>query len=145
MDNESDVALPKATISKMIKDSLPSDIRVAGDAVDMIIECCTEFVHLISSEANEIATQESKTIIHPEHVVKALEQLGFKEWVASVMQAWEVWKVENKGVQKVGGRKTMADKAGLTEEQQIALQQQMFAAARARTQNVEGGESHLSK
>lgn len=57
---------------------------------DLIIECCvgndnpcwsnrvkthpsTEFIHLISSEANEICEQESKKTIAPEHIITALK------------------------------------------------------------------------
>lgn len=30
-----------ATLSKMIREFMPSEVRLAGDAMDMIIECCT--------------------------------------------------------------------------------------------------------
>lgn len=30
-----------ATLSKMIKEFMPSDLRLAGDATDMLIDCCT--------------------------------------------------------------------------------------------------------
>lgn len=34
---------------------------------------CPEFIHLISSEANEICEQESKKTIAPEHIISALK------------------------------------------------------------------------
>jgi len=38
----------------------------------------TEFIQLLSSEANEIATKEKKNTIQPEHVMSALKELGFE-------------------------------------------------------------------
>lgn len=116
---------------------MPHDVRVANDTVDLLIECCTEFIQLVSSEANEVATKEQKHTIQPEHVVKALQELGFDEFVAEVSSTWEQFKQDLKSSSKINLRKTIADQAGLTEEQQIALQQQMFAAARARSLHPE--------
>lgn len=139
MEGDNDVSLPRATLSKMIKDYVPQDVRVANDTIDLLIECCTEFIQLVSSEANEVATKEQKHTIQPEHVVKALQELGFEEFVAEVSSTWEQFKQDLKSSSKINLRKTIADQAGLTEEQQIALQQQMFAAARARSLNPEPG------
>ena len=45
-----------------------------------------EFITLISSEANEISEKESKKTIACEHITKALEQLGFSEYVGDIME-----------------------------------------------------------
>jgi histone H3/H4 len=68
-----DVSLPKATMTKIIKEMLPPDVRVAKDAQDLLVECCVEFINLISSESNEICSKEEKRTIAPEHVLRALE------------------------------------------------------------------------
>ncbi len=52
----------------------------------LLIECCVEFITLISSEANEISEKESKKTIACEHITKALEQLGFGEYVQDIME-----------------------------------------------------------
>lgn len=49
--------------------------------IQRLLECCVEFITLISSEANEISEKESKKTIACEHITKALEQLGFGEYV----------------------------------------------------------------
>jgi hypothetical protein len=54
------------------------------DARDLLIECCVEFITLISSEANEISEKESKKTIAVEHITKALEQLGFGDYVVDI-------------------------------------------------------------
>jgi hypothetical protein len=41
---------------------------------------------LISSEANEISEKESKKTIACEHITKALEQLGFGDYVHDIME-----------------------------------------------------------
>jgi histone H3/H4 len=62
-----------ATMTKIIKEMLPADVRVARDAQDLLIECCVEFINLISSESNEVCNKEDKRTIAPEHVLKALQ------------------------------------------------------------------------
>jgi histone H3/H4 len=51
----------------MIKEILPN-IRVANDSRELILNCCTEFIHLISSEANDICNHQQKKTINAEHV-----------------------------------------------------------------------------
>lgn len=53
----------------------------------MIAECfrrtqvsAPEFIHLISSEANEICEQESKKTIAPEHIIGALKVRSAVIW-----------------------------------------------------------------
>lgn len=62
-----------------------SSITFARDARDLLIDCCVEFITLISSEANEIAEREAKKTIATEHIDKALKELGFPEYVREVL------------------------------------------------------------
>ena len=62
-----------------------SSISFARDARDLLIDCCVEFITLISSEANEIAEREAKKTIATEHIDKALKELGFPEYVGEVL------------------------------------------------------------
>lgn len=55
------------------------------EARDLLIECCVEFITLISSEANDIAEREAKKTIATEHIDKALRELGFPEYVEEVV------------------------------------------------------------
>jgi down-regulator of transcription 1 len=52
------------------------NIRVANESRELILNCCTEFIHLISSEANEICNQKNKKTISAEHILEALDKLG---------------------------------------------------------------------
>jgi histone H3/H4 len=83
-----DLSLPKATVQKIVSEILPPSQGIAfnKDARDLLIECCVEFITLISSEANEISEKESKKTIACEHITKALEQLGFGDYVPGIME-----------------------------------------------------------
>ncbi|XP_057466415.1 protein Dr1 homolog isoform X2 [Actinidia eriantha] len=124
-----DASLPKATMTKIIKEMLPPDVRVARDAQDLLIECCVEFINLISSESNEVCSKEEKKTIAPEHVLKALEVLGFGEYMEDVYAAYEQHRLET--MDSLKGAK-WSNVAEMTEEEALAEQQRMFAEARAR-------------
>lgn len=56
-----------------------------------------EFITLVSSEANEISEKEAKKTIACDHITKALETLGFGEYIPAVMEA----AAQHKETQKV--------------------------------------------
>ncbi|KAL3690704.1 hypothetical protein R1sor_004355 [Riccia sorocarpa] len=132
-------------MTKIIKEMLPPDVRVAKDAQDLLVECCVEFINLISSESNEICSKEEKRTIAPEHVLRALEILGFGEYIGEVQAAYEQHRFETLDSPKAGGRWGHKEPVpgGMTEEEAIAAQQRMFAEARARM-NSGGGVSASS-
>ncbi|RDX72023.1 Protein Dr1-like protein, partial [Mucuna pruriens] len=125
-----DASLPKATMTKIIKEMLPPDVRVARDAQDLLIECCVEFINLISSESNEVCNKEERRTIAPEHVLKALGVLGFGEYIEEVYAAYEQHKLETMQDSIKGAK--WSNRAEMTEEEALAEQQRMFAEARAR-------------
>ncbi|KAM7278189.1 hypothetical protein ACFE04_005323 [Oxalis oulophora] len=128
--SKEDASLPKATMTKIIKEMLPPDVRVARDAQDLLIECCVEFINLVSSESNEVCSREDKRTIAPEHVLKALEVLGFGEYIEEVYAAYEQHKIETIQDSLKGGKWSVG--AEMSEEEAAAEQQRMFAEARAR-------------
>jgi histone H3/H4 len=91
--------LVTATVQKIVGEILPaaSGIAFSREARDLLIDCCVEFITLVSSEANEISEKEAKKTIACDHITKALEQLGFAEYVPAVLEA----AAEHKEVQKV--------------------------------------------
>ncbi|XP_051130275.1 protein Dr1 homolog [Andrographis paniculata] len=130
-----DASLPKATMTKIIKEMLPPDVRVARDTQDLLIKCCVEFINLLSSESNEVCNKEEKRTIAPEHVIKALEALGFPEYTDEVCAAYEQHRLETLDTMRSG---KWSNGAEMTEEEALAEQQRMFAEARAR---MNGGAS----
>ncbi|KAF7561381.1 hypothetical protein G7046_g2765 [Stylonectria norvegica] len=113
-----DLSLPKATVQKIVTEILPpqAGVAFAKEARDLLIECCVEFITLISSEANEISEKEAKKTIACDHITKALEQLGFTDYVPA-------------------GREKKSDKfanSGMSMDELARLQEEQFAAARER-------------
>lgn len=88
-----------ATVQKIVTEILPpaNGIAFSKEARDLLIECCVEFITLVSSEANEISEKEAKKTIACDHITKALEALGFSDYVAAVLEA----ATEHKEQQKV--------------------------------------------
>ncbi|KYK59003.1 TBP-binding repressor protein [Drechmeria coniospora] len=125
-----DLSLPKATVQKIVGEILsPSGASFAKEARDLLIECSVEFITLISSEANEISEKEAKKTIACDHITKALERLGFSDYVPAVLEA----AAEHKESQK--GREKKADKfanSGMSMEELARLQEEQFAQARQR-------------
>ncbi len=76
----------QATVQKIITEILHADsgMTFAKETRDLLIECCVEFIRLISSEANEIAEKEAKKTIACEHVKAALEELGFGDYIDAI-------------------------------------------------------------
>lgn len=114
-------------MQKLISEMMPGDIVCAKDTRDLLIDCCvgeyslvvqhadscnfliskthslvllTEFIHLIASEANEICEKETKKTIAGEHVISALQALGFEDYVEEVDEVYK----EHKKQQKVCDR-----------------------------------------
>lgn len=76
---------PKAVVSY-------EGMSFAKDSRDLLIECCVEFITMISSEANEIAEKDAKKTIACEHITKALEELGFGEYVPDLLEVAQQFK-----------------------------------------------------
>ena len=97
MDADSEVSLPRSTMAQKIREAFPSELRVAGATMDLLIECCTEFVQLVTSEANEICSKDNKATMNPEHIIQALQQLEFPEFEHDLLPLLEQFKQETKG------------------------------------------------
>lgn len=132
---DDDVSLPKSTLSKAIREAVPSGMRVSGDAVDLILACCNEFVHLLSAQANEISDRDGRSTISPDHVIRALEELGFTSYLPDVKGALEAFRAEQAVAAKAAQRRAAG--SGLSQEELLKLQEQLFSAARQRSE--EGG------
>ncbi|KAK7695648.1 negative cofactor 2 transcription regulator complex subunit ncb2 [Cerrena zonata] len=127
--SDEDLSLPKATVAKMISELLPKDVTCAKDTRDLVIECCVEFIHLISSEANEICEKESKKTIAPEHIISALEKLGFERFEQEVKDVLKDHKIQQKEREK---KVSKLEQSGKSEEELLQMQEALFAQSRAK-------------
>lgn len=92
-----------------------------------------EFIHMISSEANEACERNSKKTISPEHVIEALKSLGLDDYVDEVKAAYDEFVEESQEKtkrQKVSRKKW--DESGMTAEELERQQEELFRKARDR-------------
>ena len=118
----------------MISERLPPGLKLTAEVKEMILDACNEFVQCVASEANEISTKENKSTILPEHVVGALESLDFASYVQTVSAAMLEMKEEGKAERAEKKKKKGMQ---MTPEEALAMQQKMFAEAKARYESGE--------
>ncbi|KAI1496614.1 histone-fold-containing protein [Biscogniauxia marginata] len=138
-----DLSLPKATVQKIVGEILPpsSGVSFSKDARDLLIECCVEFITLVSSEANEISESEAKKTIACDHISKALDTLGFGDYVPTVLEAAAQHKETQKVREKRGNK---FEDSGLTMKELAELQEQVLKEAKMKQQGqVPGASTHL--
>jgi len=75
-----------------IGETQTQNMAFAKEARDLLIECCVEFITMLSSEANDIAEKEAKKTIACEHITKALQDLGFGDYVPELMAVADTFK-----------------------------------------------------
>lgn len=127
--------MPKATVQKMVSEIIPPDVTFSRDTRDSLIECCIEFIMILSTESNDIAEKDSKKTIAPEHVLKALETLGFYDYIEPIKETIE----EHKATQKVRERRVgKLESSGRTEEELLREQELLISKARSKLQQNQG-------
>lgn len=131
LTGDDELTLPKATVYKLITEMLPVGVTCPKETRDLLINCCVEFIHLLSSEANEVCEKNSRKTISPEHVIEALGSLGFGEYVEEVEATYEDAQSQAKEKEKSRGTNKL-EKSGLTEEELLKQQEELFEQARKR-------------
>jgi hypothetical protein len=104
------------------------NIRVSTDARDLLLNCCSEFIHLLASEASEVSERQRKKVISPEHVLEALATLGFPEYIEDVKAVHREYKEQASKHRRRG--KSRLERLGIPEEELLRQQQQLFDEAR---------------
>ncbi|KAL2913702.1 negative cofactor 2 transcription regulator complex subunit ncb2 [Polyrhizophydium stewartii] len=156
---DEELTLPKATLAKLIQEILPADVSCAKETKDLLGDCCVEFIHLLSSEANEISERESRKTIAGEHVIAALKvraldlpqpllallrvrqrfeaymllvtlkSLGFEEYISEIEG---VQTEHQKSLKDREKRSTRLEDLGMSTEELLKNQEALFAKARER-------------
>ncbi|KJX98493.1 cbf nf-y family transcription factor like protein [Zymoseptoria brevis] len=132
-----DLSLPKATVQKIINEvlatnpSLNTDGQQGGMAFaketrDVLIDCCVEFITMLSSEANEIAEKDAKKTIACEHITKALQELDFGEYVPELLKQADNFKSAAAHREK---KQTKIEQSGMTSDELIRAQEELFKSA----------------
>jgi len=121
-------SLPKITINKIIKESLPEEVKCTADSQQLILQCCMEFLQLISSEANDICNKHNKKVIVPDHILMALQKLGFEKYIDDLKLVHDEHKRQEAAKPKISKR---LEDSGLSIEELRLKQQVLFARAKS--------------
>lgn len=130
---EEELTIPRAAMNKLIKELVP-DIRVANDSRDIILQCCSEFIRVVTSEANSICEEQQKKTMSAEHVMEALDKLGFSSYKTQAESAASDCKGKRRR------QSTRLEHLGIPEEELFRQQQELFAKAKAEQQQREQEE-----
>lgn len=75
-----DRLLPIANVSRIMKNSLPENSKLAKEAKECVQECVSEFISFVISEAADICIQGKRKLVNGEDVLYALKALGFDNY-----------------------------------------------------------------
>lgn len=126
--DQEEISLPKATVQKIVGEILPDGYSFTKDAREALIECCIEFLMIVSTESNDIADRELKKTISTDHVLAALKNLGFGEYLPTLFHIIDQFKISSKIREKKIGSKFRS--SGLSEEELLRKQEELFKASR---------------
>jgi protein dr1 len=130
---EEDLSIPRAAMNKLIKEIVP-DVRVANETREVVLNCCKEFIRLVTSQANSICEEQQKKTMSGEHVLMALSKLGMDNYRR------EAELVLNNCKGKRRRQSTRLEHLGIPEEELLRQQQELFAKARAEQAVIEQEE-----
>lgn len=71
------------TFVALLQELLPN-VRIANESRELVLNCCSEFIHYIATQANEICNQHHKKTINAEHILTGMNLSPF------VSLSWEV-------------------------------------------------------
>lgn len=128
-DNE-ELSLPRATVQKILSEILPPDTVFTKEAKEALIECCINFIMIVATESNDIAEQDLKKTISTDHVIRSMENLGFDHYIPILNDFIESCK--NSAKIKEKRKENKFTKSGMTDEELLAKQQELFRASRDR-------------
>lgn len=107
---------------------------MAKETRELIGDCCVEFIHLLASEATEICDKETRKTITGDHVISALKTLGFESYIPAVLESLGE---HNKAAKDREKKSFRLEDSGLTPEELLKSQEELFARARQRLQQVD--------
>ena len=63
-----------------MKPAVPQDMRVSGEAKEMVRESIVEFIEFIASEAADMVAAENRRVVTGDDLLAAMRKLGFDEY-----------------------------------------------------------------
>lgn len=126
MDKDSkdeDLNIPRAAINKFVKEIVP-DVRVSNETKEVILRCCNEFIHIVTSEANTICEEQQKKTIASDHILAVFNRLGWPDYKEVVEEAESACKGRKKR------QSTKLEHTGISEEELLKQQQELINKAK---------------
>ena len=91
---------------------------------------------------NRICEKSNKKTISPEHVLEALKNLSFDAYIEDVEAEYRDHQAQSKSKEKTKGSKL--EQSGLTEEELLRQQEELFERARLRMNSTSNGGANES-
>ena len=98
---EDDVNLPRATVNKIIQESLLSGSTCARDCKELIAICCQEFIKRLSAKGNAICEKGKKKTISADHIIEAFEDMGFAEHEDEMRKELEEFRINKEKIKQI--------------------------------------------
>ncbi|RZC49245.1 hypothetical protein C5167_017664 [Papaver somniferum] len=76
--------LPIANVSRIMKNSLPSNAKISKKAKETVQECVSEFISFVTGEASDKCQREKRKTINGDDLLWAMTTLGFENYVGSL-------------------------------------------------------------
>lgn len=111
--NESDRYLPVANISRIIKNNLPSEIKLSKDAKEAFQECVSEFISFITSEASERCNNDRRKTVNGDDILNSMATLGFDRYVPILKLYLEKYRESQKLVPNEGSKEEKNDEENI--------------------------------
>jgi len=98
-----EIGFPKSSLHKLLSTILPAEsgYSTTPRTFAFISQCALEFTHLIAAQANECAEKKGKNAIGGEHVIEAMQELGFENYLKLVKEEYEKHKEYTKVIRRI--------------------------------------------
>lgn len=73
--------LPKNWIASVMQSVLPPNAYIENESKEAMQQCVSEFITFITAEVVDTCRKEKRVTIHAEDIIKALDDLGFENYV----------------------------------------------------------------
>ncbi|XP_047339802.1 nuclear transcription factor Y subunit B-6-like [Impatiens glandulifera] len=73
-----------ANVARIIRRVVPPYGKIADDSKEIVQNCVSEFIGLITAEANLLCQSESRKTITADDILRAMTKLGFDKYVNSL-------------------------------------------------------------
>ncbi|KNE63190.1 hypothetical protein AMAG_08343 [Allomyces macrogynus ATCC 38327] len=81
---EQDRFLPNANVARIMKRTLPDTAKISKEAKECVMECVSEFIAFVTSEASDRCQQEKRKTINGEDILWAMQNLGFDNYAEAM-------------------------------------------------------------